>query len=202
VPGAAARARARELRSAHPLLTTAAGILGIRTAARSFAIGAKGERAVGRKLNRWAARQGWYVLHAVPVGQRGADIDHVVIGPFGVVTINTKVTRGGVWVGEYGMTVAGKSVDYVGKSRAEASRAHRLLVRAAGIDVPVQPAIVFVRSLRFAIRKGGPADVAVMPSPRALRNWLCRQRSTLDPYQVVVIYEAARQPASWKDRAA
>ena len=200
MPGAAAGARARELRSAHPLITTAARIVGVRTTARSFAIGAKGERAVGRKLNRWAAREGWYVLHAVPVGQRGADIDHVVIGSFGVVTINTKVTRGGVWVGEYGMTVAGQNVDYVRASRAEAGRAHRLLARAAGIDVPVQPAIVFVRPLRFAIRKGGPADVAVLPSPRALRSWLRKQRRRLNPAQIEVVYEAACQPASWKDR--
>ena len=202
VPGAAARAHARELRSEHPLLTTAADILGIRTAARSFAIGAKGERTVGRKLNRWAARQGWHVLHAVAVGQRGADIDHVVIGPFGVVTVNTKATRAAVWVGEHGMTVGGKKVDYLRKSRIEARRAHRLLAGMAGINVPVQPAIVFIGPLRFSTRRRGPADVAVLPTPRALRRWLRRQPRALDPDQVRVIYEAARQPASWTGRRA
>jgi hypothetical protein len=45
-------ARARELRREHPLLTTAAGLLGIRTSAQSFAVGARGERVVGRQLNR------------------------------------------------------------------------------------------------------------------------------------------------------
>src|ERR1700760_3533555 len=68
-PGAAASARSRELRREHPLLTTAAGLLGIRTSARTFAAGARGERTVGRQLNKWAARYGWHVLHAVPVGQ-------------------------------------------------------------------------------------------------------------------------------------
>lgn len=91
-PGASASARARELRSEHPLLTTAAAVLGIRTSAQSFAAGARGERIVGRQLSKWAPCDGWYVLHAVPVGRRGADIDHVVIGPFGVVTLNTKAT--------------------------------------------------------------------------------------------------------------
>ena len=38
-----------------------------------------------RKLGK-----GWHVLHSVPVGDRGADIDHVVIGPAGVFTLNTK----------------------------------------------------------------------------------------------------------------
>ena len=87
-------------------------VLGIRTSAQSFADGARGERTVGRQLSKWAARYGWYVLHAVPVGRRGADIDHVVIGPFGVITVNTKTTVTAVWVGEYGLTVGGQPVDY------------------------------------------------------------------------------------------
>lgn len=193
-PGAAASARARELRRDHPLLTAAADLLGMRSEARAFAIGARGERTVGRKLDRWAGRHGWHVLHAVPVGRRGTDIDHVVIAPFGVVTINTKVTGSTVWVGEYGMTVGGTRVDYVRKSRSEASRARRLL----GREVPVQSAIVFVGARRFSIARGGPADVAVLPSARALYRWLRRQPQVLDASRVQEIYQAARRPATWQ----
>ncbi|MGH3411422.1 MAG: nuclease-related domain-containing protein, partial [Streptosporangiaceae bacterium] len=182
-PGAAASARARELRREHPLLTTAADLVGMRSAARAFAIGARGERAVGRKLGRWAGRHDWHVLHAVPVGRRGADIDHVVIGPFGVVTINTKATGTTVWVGEHGMMIGGTRVDYVRKSRSEAVRARRLLGRALGGQVPVQSVIVFVGARRFSIVRGGPADVAVLPSARALYRWLRRQRAVLDAGQ-------------------
>ncbi len=199
-PGASASARARELRREHPLLTTAAALLGISTSAQSFAAGAGGERAVGRQLNRWATRYGWHVLHAVPVGQRGADIDHVIIGLFGVVTVNTKTTGTAVWVGEYGLTVGGKSVDYLEKSRHEASRAGRLLKQATGLDVPVQSAIVFVGARRVTVRRGGPADVAVLPSPGALRHWLGKQRPVLQPGQVDAIYEAARRRVSWQSR--
>ncbi len=199
-PGASASARARELRREHPLLTSAAAVLGIRTPAQSFAAGARGERTVGRQLSRWAARYGWHVLHAVPVGLRGTDIDHVVIGPFGVVTVNTKTTGTVVWVGEYGLTVGGKSVDYLRKSRGEAARAGRLLNRATGLSVPVQPAIVFVGARRVSVRRGGPADVAVLPSPRALRQWLRKQPPVLEPGQVDAIYAAARRPASWQSR--
>lgn len=88
-PGSAARAHAADLRHRHPVLHAAARLVGVRTAARSFAIGARGERVVGGKLNRWAAAADWQVLHAVPVGHRGTDIDHVIIGPFGLVTVNT-----------------------------------------------------------------------------------------------------------------
>jgi len=199
-PGAAAGARARELRREHPVRTRAAGLLGIRTEAHSFATGARGERTVGRQLNRWAAGQGWHVLHAVPVGQRGADIDHVVIGPFGVVTVNTKTSGTAVWVGEYGLTVGGKSVDYLRKSRHEASRAARLLSQATGLSVPVQPVIVFVGTHQVTIRRGGPADVAVLASPQLLHHWLHRQQPTLSAAQVEAIYQAARNPASWQAR--
>jgi hypothetical protein len=199
-PGASARARAKELRTRHPLLVTAARALGIRTAAESFAMGARGEREVGRKLNRWATRYGWHVLHAVPVGRAGADIDHVVIASFGVVTVNTKTTKTRVWVGEYGMTVGGKSVDYLRKSRAEARRAERLLVRATRMNVPVQPVIVFAGAPRFSRQRGGPPDVAVLASPRALRRWLRKQPPMLADEHVSAIYQAARDPATWQSR--
>jgi nuclease-like protein len=199
-PGESAQARAKELRARHPFLVTAAKALGIRTEAASFAMGARGEREVGRKLNRWAARYGWRVLHAVPVGRAGADIDHVVIAPFGVVTVNTKTTKTRVWVGEYGMTVGGKSVDYLRKSRAEARRAERLLGRATRIEVPTRAVIVFTRAHRFSVRRGGPPDVAVLGSPRALCRWLRRQPSALASEQVDTIYQAARNPATWHSR--
>jgi hypothetical protein len=201
-PGESAQARANELRARHPLMVTAAKALGIRTTASSFAMGARGEREVGRKLNRWATRNGWHVLHAVPVGRAGADIDHVVIASFGVVTVNTKTTRTRVWVGEYGMAVGGKNVDYLRKSRAEARRAGRLLARATRFGVPVQPVIVFTGARRFTVRRGGPPDVAVLDSPRALRRWLRKQPDVLDDKQVSAIYQAARDPATWQTKGA
>ena len=136
----------------------------------------------------------------MPVGRRGADIDHVIIGPFGVVTVNTKTTGTAVWVGEYGLTVGGKPVDYLWKSRNEAARARSLLSQATGLDVPVQSAIVFAGARRVTVRRGGPADVAVLPSPRALCHWLRTQAPRLQPGQMQTIYEAARRPANWQSR--
>jgi Nuclease-related domain len=197
-PGESASAMAKELRGQHPFRVIAAKALGIRTTAGSFAMGAKGEREVGRKLDRWAAQDGWCVIHAVPVGEAGADIDHVVIAPFGVVTVNTKTTKTRVWVGEHGMTVGGKSVDYLRKSRAEARRAGRLLGRATGLEVPTQAVIVFTGADQFSVRRGGPPDVAVLASPRALRSWLHKQPAVLASEQVDAIYRAARNPATWQ----
>lgn len=193
--GAVAQARSVELRSWR---TRIAGLFGVRTEARDFAFGAKGERAIGRRLDRWAGKRGWDVLHAVPVGRNGADIDHVLIGPFGVVTVNTKATRGTVWVAENGMMVSGTKVDYLRNSRFEAKRARSLLGRAHGRHVPVQPVIVFVGAKGFTVRGGGPKDVAVLKDVRALRRWLARRGTVLEPDQVAGVYEVARTPATWR----
>jgi hypothetical protein len=48
--------------------------------------GRRGSLAV--RLPRLADQ--WRVRHAVPIGDKGSDIDHVVIGPGGVFTINAK----------------------------------------------------------------------------------------------------------------
>lgn len=193
--GAAARARAAELRDWR---TRLASLLGVRTEARDFATGAKGERFVGGKLDGWARRQGWHVLHAVPVGRNGADIDHVLIGPFGVVTVNTKTTRGKVWVAENGMMVGGTKVDYLRNSRHEAKRARTLLATACGRHVPVQPVVVFVGAKGFTVRNGGPQDVAVLSDVKALRRWLRRRGRVLTPDQVTEVHTAARRFETWR----
>ncbi len=53
--------------------------------------GAEGELAVASCLARLGPE--WTVLHSIPVGNGTSDIDHVVIGPGGVFTINTKTMR-------------------------------------------------------------------------------------------------------------
>jgi hypothetical protein len=54
--------------------------------------GATGEEAVGAVLAAFDA-PGWHVMHDVVIGSRG-NVDHVVIGPPGVFTIETKSHRG------------------------------------------------------------------------------------------------------------
>ena len=56
--------------------------------ARSWYLGALGERRVGKLLEQLGPE--WTVLHSVPVGSSTSDIDHIVIGPGGVFTINAK----------------------------------------------------------------------------------------------------------------
>lgn len=97
--GAAARERAIAEREAQGWLRHGvARLLGVRAEERAWRIGAAGEQAVAEQLAKLGPE--WRVLHAVRVGERGADIDHVAVGPPGVFTINAKHhPNSSVWVG-------------------------------------------------------------------------------------------------------
>ncbi|MFD9104100.1 NERD domain-containing protein [Streptomyces virginiae] len=83
----------------------------------SWYAGLEGERRVGRELERLSPL-GWRVLHGIEKGN-GGDIDHLLIGPGGVFSINTKHHRGAsVWVGDSMAKING------GKPRAYAAASH------------------------------------------------------------------------------
>ena len=88
----------------------------------------------------------WRVLHSIPVGDKGTDIDHLVLGPGGVFRLNTKNHSGQrVWVHTQAFKVNGSSHnDYLRASRAEARKASRLLGSASGLPVEVTGVIVVI----------------------------------------------------------
>lgn len=161
--------------------------------------GAVGERRVGALLSRLERAGGWHVLHSVPVGMRGADIDHVVVGPPGVVTINTKHHPGQrVWVGARSVLVAGSRQPYLRSSEHEAQRAAALLTATLGRPVPVQAAIVVVGAASLTIKES-PPSVTVIDARRLLR-WLERRPAVLDAHRVAEIAAAAARPVTWQRR--
>jgi hypothetical protein len=153
-PGAAVSARAREL-GPHGFQRFVARLLGLRTAATSWEVGAKGERIVGARLER-LKRDGWGVLASVEL-RTGSDIDHVVIGPPGVFTINTKHHKGArIRVGDHVVWVNGfEQQHYIRNSLHEASSAARRLTRACGMPVAVTPMLAFVGAVELAVISDG-----------------------------------------------
>jgi Nuclease-related domain. len=63
------------------------------------------------------------VFNDVPIGQLGANIDHVVVGPGGTFTVNTKNRSGKVWLAPRTLLVNGIKTDYLPKAAGEAARA-------------------------------------------------------------------------------
>jgi hypothetical protein len=201
-PGQAARAQAEVERAALRDRTKVGAFLArtfdVKTDERAWRIGADGEETVGAKLDK-LTKHGWHVLHAVPVGNRGSDIDHVLIGHGGVYTVNTKTYLGkSVWVGRYAIKVDGHSVPYLRNSRHEAQRAQRLLSAAVGWTVPVHPVLVFLTGTLIPqiTIKQQPDDVTVldrMDIPGAFK-WAPKR---LNAEQVGEVYEQARRSSTW-----
>ncbi len=118
--------------------------LDAKTDERAWRVGAAGEEKVGPKLEKLVPL-GWRVLHSVPVGAGDSDIDHVLIGPGGVFTINTKFHPGAkVWVASRQIRINGQPVPYLRKSVFEGTRAAELLTAALGWEVPVKPTLVIL----------------------------------------------------------
>ena len=196
-PGAMAREQAELIRAGRPIRTVLARVLGLHTDERAWRIGAIGEEKVADQCKKLAnADPRWRFVHAVPVGDRGSDIDHVVIGPGGVFTMNAKHhPRAKIWVGGDTLMVNGQRQPYVRNSRHEAQRASRLLSAACDLDVPVEGVIVPVRASEVKV-KTWPDGVHVV-SHHQVARWLRMRREVLDQARIDVIYEAARRPATW-----
>lgn len=161
--------------------------------------GAEGEMAVGQILGRLGPE--WTVLHAVPVGAGTSDIDHVVIGPAGVFTLNTKNHTGkAAWLGARAILVGGHRQHYLSHSRHEAARAAKRLSAAVGEPVPVTPVLVLIAPKSLTVKQR-PVDVAVVTDRQVLR-WLQRRRPVLAPAQVDRIRAAALRPDTWHDHPA
>lgn len=203
VAGQAARARAQqelaELRERKgAFLTFLARGLDAKTDERSWRVGADGEESVGARLEKLRT-DGWQLLHSVPVGKRDSDIDHVLIGPGGVFTINTKThPRANIWVGRTTVMVNGHKQPYLRNSRFEADRAARLLSHAVGWTVEVTPALVFLTDtfIPNVTIKDRPEDVLILDRldvPRYFR----RRSAVLTPTQVEQLFDSARRSTTW-----
>lgn len=194
VAGAAARAERDRVNSQAPVINFVARVFGVKTDERAWRVGAKGEEKVARELAKLGP--GWHYLHAVEVGDRGSDIDHVVIGPPGVITINTKRHPGGkAWVGERTVMVNGQKTDYLRNSRFEAKRAARLLSAACGKPIDARAAIVFVDLDDFNLKQM-PSDVHVT-TRRRLIGWLRSLPVVASPATIEEIFGLARVSTTW-----
>lgn len=160
--------------------------------ARNWYRGTVGEIEVASILGRLDHQ--WRVLHAVPVGSGGADIDHLVIGPAGVFTINTKNHSGKkIWAGGDGFVVNGQRLAHIRNSLFEAERASRLLTRITGFPVAVTPLIVIVNPESISCKD---PKVAVLSSTELFR-WMRRRPQMQTNEAVARIFDAAETRATW-----
>ena len=169
-----------------------ARFLGGHSVERASNRGANGERLTGWWLGRLP--DGWHVINDVPVGDAGANIDHVVVGPAGVFTIDTKNLTGKVWVGPKSILHNRRRTDFLPEACVQAHRTSVLLSSAVGRPVGVR-AVLAILADDWTIKQR-PADVYV-DATRGVKDWLLRQPAILRAHEVVEVARAASKPGTW-----
>lgn len=196
-PASAVIAEVLRIQATAPLRSAPARFFGrspLTDESQSWFRGALGELEVGRLLDR--LDDAWRVIHAVPVGTAGSDIDHVVIGPGGVFTINTKYHEGmKVWVASRRLLVNGQRTDHLRNAAFEAKRVATLLTRATGRPIEVTPVVAIVAARSITVRER-PADVVVLSSDQLVR-WLQRHPKHVHEDLAKQLTAAALSPETW-----
>jgi hypothetical protein len=150
--------------------------------------GAAGERRTARLLAP-LERRGWAVLHDLAIPGSKANIDHLVIGPGGVVVIDTKQYRGRLRLDSYGLLWHGRHllVAALRKVRWEADQADEALGIA---DVQIA-AIMAVHGASVPWGRLQADGVIVAPA-RRVPDLLCALPPILGPERVAWLADRAR----------
>jgi hypothetical protein len=160
----------------------------------SWYLGAKGEIEVGKILATLPPE--WRVFHALPIGQKGSDIDHLVVGPGGIVTINTKNhSNKAIWVAGQTFMVSGQKQPYLHSAESEARSVTTLLRKRIPHLPAVQPSIVLVSPKSLTLKKR-PERVKVVAAT-GLRRWLVKLPATLSAADMTELIAIIDDPGTW-----
>ena len=153
---------------------------------------------VARRLDRLDVR--WQLLHGVPVDDEDGEVDHVVIGPGGVFTINTENhPNAKVWVRGDTFKVNGFNHDCVRGSRQEARHAAELLSEQAGFRVDVRGIVAVVGAHRGVTVSEQPRDsIVTVLAGKTVADFLAARPEVLDADAIEHIYAVARHLATWQ----
>ena len=150
--------------------------------------GASGERRTARLLTP-LERHGWAILHDLAIPGSQANIDHLAIGPGGVLVIDSKQYRGRLRLDSYGMLWHGRHllVSTLRRTRWEADQADEVLGIA---DIQV-PAIVAVQGASVPWGQVRADGVTVI-SARRVPDLLQASPPILGPERVAWLADRAR----------
>lgn len=155
---------------------------------------AQGQRVVAGLLEHLPA--GWTALHSLPVAGEDVVVDHLLVGPAGVLPVTTASHPGRrmVVAGRI-VTVGGRRLPTVLGAEADGDRVGRLLVAHGLGVVPVAPVVAVAAPTRLVVQER-PRGVAVVPA-ETLRNRLADKPQVLDPETVARVLAVLDRPDVW-----
>lgn len=154
-----------------PLVLFELGVIGVMASASRlysdqagrWLRGAEGERVVGEVCAQLKG-DGWYAIHDVSLGH--GNVDHILVGPGGIFTIETKSHRGHI------------PLDHIDpKMLKQAYAQKKLLERITGLDV--QPLLVFSRAYLVGSVPAQRRGITILPA-RMLEHYFSRRRPVMD----------------------
>lgn len=174
--------------------------LGYGSVEQTWIQGAEGERLVGLSLEKNLPN--WRIIHSVPIGDENSDIDHLVISPQGVFSINTKNHPGStITCAENKVRVQGKSMGknqpYARNSRFEAKRASKILSNACDFPVPVTGIVAYI-ALELNVMSNPKDGKVIHLNADHLVNWLKHQPQVFTARTASMIFEKAKWSKTWK----
>ena len=145
---------------------------------------AQGEMIVGDILARLP--NGYSVYHSLPIRNTAIWVDHLVLGPGGIFSINSKPRS--IPIGDH-------AVPYLRDAQFESAQITALLAAAMPATTVVQPVIVLVNPHKILLARK-PDAVTVIDSPR-LRRWLVGRRQVFSPQQQAALAAIIDDPTTW-----
>lgn len=156
---------------------------------RALKLAEKGEKYVGQLLDELRGK-GYQVFHDIVTDD--FNVDHVLIGPAGVFTIETK-TRSKPLRGKAEIDFDGETLkvggytpdrDPIVQALAQAAWLKRLLTESTGKAVPVRPVVLFPGWYVNDSRQN-KRDLWIL-APMALPKWLANEKPVLAPDEVAM----------------
>lgn len=170
---------------------------------RALQLAEEGEKAVGQFLEG-LREKGYQVFHDIVTDD--FNVDHVLIGPAGVFTIETK-TRSKPMRGKSEIDFDGETLkvggytpdrDPVVQALAQAAWLKRLLSDITGKAIPVRPVVLFPGWFINDSRQN-KRDLWVL-EPKALPIWLGNEKAVLAPDEVAMASQHLSRYVRFQER--
>lgn len=168
-------------------LTLAGDAFRRRSSTHAFRIGAEGEERVGAVLDS-LAKHGYRMVHDAPLRGYG-NIDHIVVGPGGVFTIETKNAGGKVRIRNRVIRENGRRRDeYIAQACRQVELVRSKLSSEPG-SIPVTPLLCYARAeIDVSFFGTNVIDGVRVVSLRRLKRVIVKARPLTGPEQVARVH--------------